>query len=165
MDQLAAVRCGYIIGLVLFGNSGKRQNLPCFILLNVRDEVVGVKPLHDNDNGSVFLAIKATAKRVVIPVVDRAAARLRQSVVSLERVVDDNDVGPAINTLIGMRPIFDASSADLLRRYRSRIKHLADALMEHGTLSGAEVDSFCPKNSGMQRHSGFAYPGAWAANR
>lgn len=59
------------------------------------DEVVHVNPLHDNDNGAVDLVVEPGQKRVVIPLVDRILAGLREGIGGLDGIVDEDEAAAA----------------------------------------------------------------------
>src|SRR6516162_10217792 len=58
---------------VFFGDSGKRQNLPCLLFENVTDEIVLMQALHDNNDAASGFIVEPTEQRMIIPFVDRFA--------------------------------------------------------------------------------------------
>src|SRR5215510_3165092 len=90
--------------LVFFGDRGKAQHIPFwfdvdglaeFRLEYVADQVVLVQPLHDQNDAAGELVIEPAYKRVVVPVVAGVTARIRECLIWLERIVDDDEVGTA----------------------------------------------------------------------
>ena len=81
--------------LVLFGDRGQVEMAPATIPQQLAREVVLVEALHDENDGAASLVIEAGQKRRPIPVVDGTPGLLRLSVVSLHRIIDDDDIGAA----------------------------------------------------------------------
>src|SRR5450631_1920520 len=80
------------------------------MFLNVGDKIVFMQALHDDDNSPIFLAVEATTRSVVIPVIHGPAAGFRQGVVRLQWVVDNDDVRSAAreDTTYGRRKSISA---------------------------------------------------------
>src|SRR6516225_3594415 len=95
MDQLAAIRRGYVVGLAPFGDSRERQHVPGLALLDVSNKIVGMQALHYNDDCARLLIVEAAPERVVVPVVNRTAPGFRQGVIRLQRVIDDDNISAA----------------------------------------------------------------------
>jgi len=80
------------VAFVLLGNHREGDHLPRLMFEHVPDKVVLVEPLHDQNDAAGLLVIEATEQGVVVPFVDRLALRIGESLVGLERIVDDNEV-------------------------------------------------------------------------
>jgi len=59
------------------------------------NEVILVQPLHDDDDAASPLVVETGEEGIVVPVVDRLSANFGESLVRLQRIVDDDDVGAA----------------------------------------------------------------------
>jgi hypothetical protein len=81
-------------------------------------EVILVQPVHDQDDGAAELVVEAAVEGVVVPFVRRLALGLRQGLLGLQRVVDDDDVG----TAPGQHPAYRGGDARALRR-RLELRH------------------------------------------
>ena len=55
--------------LVLLGNCREGNYIPALLLKHMANEVILMKPLHDQDNSVVLLVIEPTDERVVVPLV------------------------------------------------------------------------------------------------
>jgi hypothetical protein len=54
-----------------------------------------VQPVHDQHDRTLLLVVEAAVEGVVEPLVDRLPLGLRQRLLGLQRIVDDDDVGAA----------------------------------------------------------------------
>ena len=79
--------------LVVLGDRRKPHHLPRLLLQYVAGEVILVQAVHDQHDGAAELVVEAAVEGVVVPFVRRLALGLRQGLLGLERVVDDDDVG------------------------------------------------------------------------
>ena len=59
------------ISLVLFGDSREGDDLPVLLFEDMADEVVLMKPLHNNGDGAATFVVEPAVERVVAPIVDR----------------------------------------------------------------------------------------------
>ena len=69
--------------------------LPTTLIEEMAGKVVFVQALHDDDDGTVLLVIEARDQGAAIPIDHPFAGRLRHRLFGLERIVDDDEVGPA----------------------------------------------------------------------
>jgi hypothetical protein len=83
------------VAFVLLGNRRKGDHLPRLMFEHVPDKVILVEPLHDQNDAAAVLVIEATEQAVVVPFVDRLALRIREGLIGLEGIIDDNDVAAA----------------------------------------------------------------------
>ncbi len=67
----AAARRVDEISLVLFGDSREGDDLPVLLFKDMADEVVLMKPLHNNGDGAATFVVEPAVERVVAPIVDR----------------------------------------------------------------------------------------------
>jgi len=85
----------YDIVLVLLSDCGERQNFPVLTTVkNMANQVILMQPLHHNDDDAIFLAVEATRQSVVVPVVNRCPACLRERILRLEWVINDQTSPP-----------------------------------------------------------------------
>jgi hypothetical protein len=61
----------------------------------VADEIILVQPVHDQDDGTLLLVVEPAVEGMVKPFVGRLPLGLRQGLLGLQRIVDDDDVGAA----------------------------------------------------------------------
>jgi len=61
----------------------------------VADGIVFVQPLHDDDDGAVTLVVDPAVEGVVVPLVGPLALRVRQGLLWLQWIIDQDDVGAA----------------------------------------------------------------------
>jgi hypothetical protein len=80
------------VSLVFLGNRWEAKDVPVFLVKDMSDQIVLMQALHDHDNGARGLVVEAAQQRIVVPFVDRVAPGLRQGIIWLERIVDDDDV-------------------------------------------------------------------------
>lgn len=66
--------------------------LPVFLLQNVPDQIVLMKALHNNKDASGLLVIQPTVQGMVKPFVHGFALGLRERLVRLERIINDDEV-------------------------------------------------------------------------
>ena len=59
------------------------------------DGIVFVQPLHDHDDGTTALVVLPAVESVIVPVVSGLSLRLRERLLRLQRIVDQDDVGTA----------------------------------------------------------------------
>ena len=83
------------VRLVVIGDRRDTHDLPRFLGQHVADEIVLVQPVHDQDDGARLLVVEAAVKGVVEPLVGRLALDLRQRLLGLQGIVDDEEVGAA----------------------------------------------------------------------
>ena len=81
--------------LFFLGNGGQTHDLPVCLLQHVPGKIVLMQALHCDDDGAARLVVQTGVQGAVVPLIDRAAARVRQRFVRLERVVDDDEIGAA----------------------------------------------------------------------
>jgi hypothetical protein len=90
------------VSLVRLGDRRKAYDLPILLRQYVADQIVPrvtpegqalVQPVHDQDDCSLLLVVEPAVEGVVEPLVGRAPLGLRQGLLGLQRVVDDDDVG------------------------------------------------------------------------
>jgi hypothetical protein len=84
-----------LVHLVAFGDRRKAQDFPRFLREEVADEIIFVQPLHDGDDGAVALVVLPTVEGVVVPFVGGLPLRLRERLLRLQRIVDQDDIGAA----------------------------------------------------------------------
>ena len=82
-------------GLVLLGDRREAHDLPILLGQHMADEVILVQPVHDQDNRTRPLVVQPAVEGVVEPLVRRPPLGLRQRLLRLQRIVDDDDVGAA----------------------------------------------------------------------
>src|SRR5271169_1557468 len=80
-------------GLVLLGDRREVHDLPILLGQHVADQIILVQPVHDQDNRTLLLIVQPTVEGMVDPLVCRLPPGLRQGLIGLQRVVDDDDVG------------------------------------------------------------------------
>ncbi|HMF22543.1 MAG TPA: hypothetical protein VKG24_10505, partial [Pseudolabrys sp.] len=78
---------------VLHGDCRQIKVLPTTFFKDVTGKVVLMQALHNDDNRAVILVIKARHQRAAVPIDHAFAGHLRERLLSLERVVDDDEVG------------------------------------------------------------------------
>ncbi len=83
------------VRLVVIGDRRDTHDLPRFLGQHLADEIVLVQPVHDQDDGARLLVVEAAVKGVVEPLVGRLALDLRQRLLGLQGIVDDEEVGAA----------------------------------------------------------------------
>ena len=81
--------------LVRLGDRREAHDLPRLLRQHVPREVVLVQSVHDEDDRASELVVQSAVEGVVEPVVRRLALGLRQCLLGLQRVVDDDEVGAA----------------------------------------------------------------------
>ena len=81
--------------LVRLGDRREAHDLPRLLRQHMAGEVVLVQSVHDEDDRAGELVVEAAVEGVVEPVVRRLALGLRQRLLGLQRVVDDDEVGAA----------------------------------------------------------------------
>src|SRR5215471_14061999 len=59
------------------------------------DQIVFVQPLHDDDNGAMPLVVEPAVESVIEPFVGALPLRIRERLVRLQRIIDDDDIGTA----------------------------------------------------------------------
>ena len=109
--------------LVLFGDCREAQNFPLLLAEDVADQVVFVQPLHDDDDGATALVVLPAVEGVVEPFVGGLPLRLGERLLRLQRIVDQDDVGPASGQHAaggGGEPITLAGSDEFLHRLAVR---------------------------------------------
>ena len=80
---------------VLDGDRRQVEMLPAALIEEMAGKVVLVQALHDDDDGTVLLVVEARDQGAGVPVDHPLAGRLRHRLFGLERIVDDDEVGPA----------------------------------------------------------------------
>src|SRR5271166_1532152 len=80
------------VGFVLLGDRREAHDLPIFLGQHVADEIVLVQPVHDQDDGTLLLVVQSAVEGMVEPLVGSPPLGLRQGLLGLQRIVDDNDV-------------------------------------------------------------------------
>ncbi len=86
VDQLA---------LVVLGDCREPHDLPLLLRQHVAGEIVFVQPVHDEHDGARQLVVQPAVEGMVVPLVRHLALGLRQRLLGLQRIVDDDDVGAA----------------------------------------------------------------------
>ena len=81
--------------LVLLGDRREAHGLPRLLRQYMAGEVVFVQSVHDEDDRARELVVETAVEGVVEPVVRRLALGLRQCLLGLQGVVDDDEVGAA----------------------------------------------------------------------
>jgi hypothetical protein len=82
------------VALVLLGDRRKAHHLPILLRQHVAHQIVLVQAVHDQDDRPLLLVVEAAVEGVVEPLVGGAAMGRRERLLGLQRVVDDDDVGP-----------------------------------------------------------------------
>ena len=98
--------------LVVLGDRRKAHDLPRLLRQHMAGEIVLVQPVHDQHDRTRELVVESAVEGVVVPFVGRLALGLRQGLLGLQRVVDDDDVG----TPPGQHPADRGGDARALRR-------------------------------------------------
>ena len=83
------------LGLVVLGDRRKAHDLPILLRQYVADQIVLVQPVHDHHDRTLLLVVEATVEGMVEPLVGRPPLALRQGLLGLQRIVDDDQVGTA----------------------------------------------------------------------
>jgi hypothetical protein len=83
------------VQLVIIGDCREVHHLPRLLLQYMAGEVVLVQAVHDQHDGAPELVVEAAVEGVVVPLVRRLALGLRQGLLGLQRVVDEDQVGAA----------------------------------------------------------------------
>src|ERR1700688_4875147 len=73
----------------------EREDIPVSLLKYMANEVILMETLHDDDDDVFFLVVETALDRIVEPVVDILSARLRQGIVGLEGVINEDHVTAA----------------------------------------------------------------------
>jgi hypothetical protein len=84
-----------LVHLVSFGDRRKAENLPGFLREDVADGIVFLQPLHDHNDGTTALVVLPAVESVIVPVVSGLSLRLRERLLRLQRIVDQDDIGAA----------------------------------------------------------------------
>jgi len=79
--------------LVPFGNRREAHDVPILVRHHMAREIVLVQPVHDHDDRPGPGVVQPAVKGVVKPVVGRLPLGLRECLLGLQRIVDDDDVG------------------------------------------------------------------------
>jgi hypothetical protein len=75
------------------GDRRKAEDLPILLRQHVADQIVLVQPVHDQDDGARLLVVEARVEGMVEPLVGGPPLGLRERLLGLQRIVDDDDVG------------------------------------------------------------------------
>ena len=79
------------VPFVRLGNRRQTHDVPVLLPQHVTGEVVLVQSVHDQHDRTRKLVVEPAIEGVVVPLVGRLALRLRQRLVGLQQVVDDDD--------------------------------------------------------------------------
>jgi len=83
------------VQLVVLGDRREAHHLPRLLRQYMAGEVILVQPVHDQHDGTGELVVEPAVEGVVVPFVRRLALRLRQRLLGLQGIVDDDQVGAA----------------------------------------------------------------------
>ena len=95
MDEPPAVRRDKVVTLVPLCDGRQGQHIPGFCLLQVSHKIVCMQPLHDDNDRALILPVEAAAQRIVIPVMDGLPPHLRERIVGLHGIIDDDHIRAA----------------------------------------------------------------------
>ena len=84
-----------LVHLVHFGDRRKAQDFPLLLRENMADQVVLMQPLHDDDDGAVPLVVESAVESMDEPLVAGVPLCVRERLVRLQRIVNQNYVGAA----------------------------------------------------------------------
>lgn len=96
--QDVAHGAGYLFGIADthlmrgFGKGGQVEMNPALFLHDMGDQIIGMKPLHDQDDDAVSLGIKAAVEGIVIPLPGAFPFQVGIGVCRLHGVIDDDEV-------------------------------------------------------------------------
>jgi hypothetical protein len=83
------------VRLVGLRDRRKAHHLPVLPGEHMARQVVLVEPVHDQDDRAFRLVVETAVEGVVVPFVGARAARIRQGLLGLQRIVDHDQVGAA----------------------------------------------------------------------
>ena len=112
-----------LVHLVHFGDRRKAQDFPLLLRENMADQVVLVQPLHDDNDGAVPLVVESAVESMDEPLVAGLPLCVRERLIRLQRVVNQNYVGAATGehtTGRGGEPVALAGGDELLHRLAVR---------------------------------------------
>jgi hypothetical protein len=84
-----------LVPLVGLGDCREAHDLPILLPQHVADQIVLVQPVHDQNDRTLLLVVEPAVEGMVKPLVGRPPLDLREGLLGLQRVVDDDDVGAA----------------------------------------------------------------------
>jgi hypothetical protein len=90
--------------LLLDGDRRQGKYIVLTLLRQITREVILVQTLHDDDSGARLFIIQPAVQRLVIPVVNAPALRLRLGVSWFNRVVDDQHAASSMPTSFLQQP-------------------------------------------------------------
>ena len=107
------------------GDGRQVQMRPLTLLENMGSKIVDMDALHDDDDGAIPLVVQAGIEGAVIPLLDRVAPRLGESLLRLDRVVDDDEVAASASERPangGGKPATSSRGLEVLLRQLLRVE-------------------------------------------